>query len=45
MDLIYKTKIFYFEKWSLMEHNDGLVFTLSICMCEGVGVDSGHGIW
>ena len=27
-----------------MEHNDGLVFTLSIYMCEGVGKDLGHGI-
>ena len=44
MDLIYKTKSFCFEKWSLMEHNDGLVFTLGICMCKGVGEDSGHGI-
>ena len=24
--LIYKTKSFYFEKWPLMEQNDGLVF-------------------
>ena len=44
MDLIYKIKSFCFEKWSLMEHNDGLVFTLDICMCEGVDEDSGHGI-
>ena len=43
--LIYKTKSFCFEKWPLMEHNDGSVFfTLDICMCEGVGEDSGHGI-
>ena len=42
--LIYKTKSFCFEKWPLMEHNDGLVFTLGIYMCEGVGEDSGHGI-
>ena len=44
MDLIYKTKSFCFEKWSLMEHNDGLVFTLGICMCEEVSEDSGHRI-
>ena len=44
MDLIYKTKSFCSEKWSLMEHIDGLVFTLGICMCGGVGEDSGHGI-
>ena len=44
MNLISKTKRFCFEKWSLMEHNDGLVFTLGICMSEKVGEDSGHGI-
>ena len=44
MDLIYKTKKLLFEKRSLMEHNNDLVFTLGICMCEGVGEDLGHGI-
>ena len=44
MVLAYKTKSFCFEKWSIMEQNDGWFFTFGICMCEGVGEDSGHGI-
>ena len=46
MILIYKTKSICFEKKGpLVKHNNGLVFTLGICMCEGAGEDSGHGIW
>ena len=44
MVLAYKTKSFCFEKWSLMEQNDGWFFTFGICMCKGVDEDSGHGI-
>ena len=43
IDFVYKTKSFCFEKLPLMEHNDGLVFTLYIYMCEGVGEDSNMG--
>ena len=44
MVLAYKTKGFCFEKWSLMEQHDGWFFIFGICMCGGVGEDSGHGI-
>ena len=44
--LIYKTKRFFFEKknshqWTIMTV---WFFTLGICICEGVGEDSRHGI-
>ena len=35
---------FVLEKGSLNE-TPMTNFTLSICMCEGVGEDSGHGVW
>ena len=34
---VFKNKNFCFEKWSLLEQNEGWFFTLRISLCEGVG--------
>ena len=43
MILIYKTKSFFFWGKMVINGTQMTVFTLGICICEGVGEDSGHG--